>query len=520
MKKLFFFLSFFLLFTALLTAQKGELIAVPHIEASGTSEIEAETARSMLEIGLVKAGLYTVIANNDIETILEAQAFTLTGCTDDSCAIEIGKLLAADRIVLGELVSLGDQFILNIRLINVSTGRTEKAESISMDSLEGLQDASYQAAYALSNQKYVPGMESGISEFGELYVEAPDKGKHTVYIDGKYKGESPLLIQEVPFGVHLLQVKSDSLEYESEINVSTKKIQKIMADPDLLTGNLILSLNPDFLDDVKVYIDGTETGAGLLEDLKSGARFIYAVGDGWAGYDYIEIVTGKTASAELKLYNEIGTLTVSRDTEDADTLFKLTDSGGGVIPVTLNEAAVLPTGEYTFTITESDYETYRETVFLSNGDKISLTPELSYSRLFLLTQEREILNLELEKLSKRDRSSRGWFWTGTVIGGTGLAGAIISEIAIQLNIKNIEESTPLLEAAVTAEEAAEYGQSISNSINLIDPSLRILRNSSLITGGVGALIAGTALLTRPDLEDSKARLAELDKEISKEAVNE
>ena len=48
----------------------------------------------------------------DVEEILEAQAFSLSGCTDDSCAVEIGELLSAEKIVLGSIEGLGTSMVL------------------------------------------------------------------------------------------------------------------------------------------------------------------------------------------------------------------------------------------------------------------------------------------------------------------------------------------------------------------------------------------------------------------------
>jgi hypothetical protein len=522
MKKTITFLLFSLFFLSSLSASDGDLIAIPHIEASGTSAIEAETARSMIEIGLVKAGLYTVIANNDIETILEAQAFTLTGCVDESCAIEVGKLLAADRICLGELVKLQDQYILNVRLINVSSGKTEKAESIAMNDITELQEASYKVAFAFSNQKYIPGKESGITEFGELYIVGVEDRKLTIFLDGKEKGETPMLLKEVPFGVHLLQVIGDDINFEQEINVTTKQIQKIMADPDLQTGNLILTISPDFIEDVIVQIDGIDTERGLLTDIKSGRRFIHASGEGWAGYGNFNVETGKTGDFTLNMTNETGTLIINREEAEygTDTKLILTDSEQQEIPAVLNEEILLPAGKYTFSIEESDYETYRETVSVEDGKAHMISPELTFSKLFLLRQEHEVLSLEVENLKKSQDLANGIFWTGAIIGGLGLTAGLTSEIIIQANIMNIETKTPLFEAASTTAEAEALGQSIDASINAIDPVLRITRNISLIVGGSGALITTAGILMRPDTTAQEAKIKTLEKQINMEASDE
>lgn len=79
------------------------------------------------------------LSYTDMEEILEAQAFSLSGCTDESCAIEIGELLAADNIVVGDLSKVGKNMILSIGLVNVTSGHTVSGEVATIDELETVQ---------------------------------------------------------------------------------------------------------------------------------------------------------------------------------------------------------------------------------------------------------------------------------------------------------------------------------------------------------------------------------------------
>ena len=147
-----------------LYADDRPLLAVPSIKATDVSQAEASACRNMVETALIKTESYNVLAYTDMEEILQAQEFSLSDCTDEACAVELGKMLAAEQIVVGELSGLGDQFVLNLRLIDVETGRSLGAELVKIESLQDLHDKSYTAAYALAGLKYIPGSDLAARE--------------------------------------------------------------------------------------------------------------------------------------------------------------------------------------------------------------------------------------------------------------------------------------------------------------------------------------------------------------------
>ncbi len=92
---------FISLASAVYSQDKPRMAVIP-FSGVGVSEIEAVTASSLFETALVQTEEFVVIEQNQIEEILNAQAFTLTGCTDENCAVEIGKLLAAEKNSTGK----------------------------------------------------------------------------------------------------------------------------------------------------------------------------------------------------------------------------------------------------------------------------------------------------------------------------------------------------------------------------------------------------------------------------------
>jgi hypothetical protein len=83
---------------------------------------------------IVESGKYKVIDRLQRETILNEIEFSLTGCTDESCQLEAGKLLQANEIVLGSIGTFGNKTLVNIKLIEVETGAALSSVSEQYDS--------------------------------------------------------------------------------------------------------------------------------------------------------------------------------------------------------------------------------------------------------------------------------------------------------------------------------------------------------------------------------------------------
>ncbi len=73
---------------------------------------------------IVKTGKYKVIDRMQRENILTELEFSLSGCADESCQLQIGRMLTAKQIIVGSLGRIGNTYILNIKLIEVETGLT------------------------------------------------------------------------------------------------------------------------------------------------------------------------------------------------------------------------------------------------------------------------------------------------------------------------------------------------------------------------------------------------------------
>lgn len=110
----------------IITAYPSEPIAVNELNHSGISRNEAIALSDALRTEIGKTDKYEVMERAQMESVLIEQGFQQSGACDASCAIEIGQLLAVKYIVLGNIGKVGKTYTLNIRLVDVRTGKIIK----------------------------------------------------------------------------------------------------------------------------------------------------------------------------------------------------------------------------------------------------------------------------------------------------------------------------------------------------------------------------------------------------------
>lgn len=82
----------------------------------------AKVISQLVSHELAATGVYEMVERERLQDILREQGFGLTGCTTDSCVIEIGRLLNAPKMAVGTLGRLGRRYVLTMRIIDVELG--------------------------------------------------------------------------------------------------------------------------------------------------------------------------------------------------------------------------------------------------------------------------------------------------------------------------------------------------------------------------------------------------------------
>ena len=125
------------LLPALVMAQNKPTIAVLNLEAKNVGQATADAVADILSTELFNSQRFKVIERQAIMRILEEQKLQMTGVTDMSTAVEIGKMLNVERILIGSVSRLGESYIINTRLVNVKTGALELAQTATSKRGEG-----------------------------------------------------------------------------------------------------------------------------------------------------------------------------------------------------------------------------------------------------------------------------------------------------------------------------------------------------------------------------------------------
>jgi tetratricopeptide (TPR) repeat protein len=99
---------------------------------------------------LVTVRKYRVLDRGQRDNILKEVEFSLSACADEKCQLEIGRLLAADRIVVGSLGKVGQRYILNAKMLDVRTGEALSSAHKVFGTLEELVDGTEEVALTLS----------------------------------------------------------------------------------------------------------------------------------------------------------------------------------------------------------------------------------------------------------------------------------------------------------------------------------------------------------------------------------
>lgn len=112
--------------------------AVAEFVAHGVAFSDASIVSDWIRVGLVKAGRVNLIERKAMAAVRAEHEFQQTGCTTDECAVKLGRLLNAQRIVVGSVGRFLDEFVVNAAVVNVETGQvlyTESAKGRSSDEL-------------------------------------------------------------------------------------------------------------------------------------------------------------------------------------------------------------------------------------------------------------------------------------------------------------------------------------------------------------------------------------------------
>jgi len=140
MKKNNCFILFLVLVAAFSTAQDKQTLTVLDFQTNNVAESDMKSIISFLSASLFETDRFRVIDTTQRETILKELEFSASGCTDEECQLEIGRLLSAEIIVVGDIAKVGNRFVFTARMIATETSETSSTAKAVYQSLDDLID--------------------------------------------------------------------------------------------------------------------------------------------------------------------------------------------------------------------------------------------------------------------------------------------------------------------------------------------------------------------------------------------
>ncbi len=147
------------------------LVGVLDFEANDVRSSEVLSIAARLRIYLNRSQVFEVLERRQMEGILREQGFQLSGaCDTDECVVQAGKILGARKMVAGSVSKVGNVYSLQVRIVDVTTGRIEQTAFADTKGDLGnvLQEGALQVALELIQAVRVSlGMPPSEDLFGE-----------------------------------------------------------------------------------------------------------------------------------------------------------------------------------------------------------------------------------------------------------------------------------------------------------------------------------------------------------------
>lgn len=124
------FIFFCLVINTLFAQDKKKTIAVLDFKSGDLTKKELTVLSSRFRTILVKTQAFDVLERDKMSDILKEQDFVLSdNCNSAECAVQVGRLLGMELMVAGEVGKLGQTYSIDLRLVDVSTGKIIQTEA-------------------------------------------------------------------------------------------------------------------------------------------------------------------------------------------------------------------------------------------------------------------------------------------------------------------------------------------------------------------------------------------------------
>lgn len=197
-------------------------IAVWRFDALGIDAEIVQRLETLFRLELDRLDRVPLLSRHEIESKMTATEQNCGG--EEKCLTAIGKRLGVDYVVTGTVGSLGDNYVLNIKAVEVATGKSQKIQS---PPLKGTPDELIEGVRVAAYSLLAPDQLHG-----SLQVQSDLVGAN-VMLDGKPVGHTPLanqgVIAKLALGKHKLHVEAkDYAPFDDDVEVHFQKVSPVV----------------------------------------------------------------------------------------------------------------------------------------------------------------------------------------------------------------------------------------------------------------------------------------------------
>ncbi len=296
------FLYFIANFIILNATEKRIPVAVLNLETVDFDSSTKIAFSNRLRAELIDAGQFDVMERNRMENLLDEQGFQQTGaCNTDECVIAAGQILGVSRMIAGSVGRVGKLFAINVRMIDVATGRILKAVSEDAPGpIENIFQISVKKVArrlsvlaATSEEKFVG--------LGKLKLLSKPDGANIFLDDRMLPGKTPFEIDSIKVGVHVVRLQKGLQAASRAVFIAPDEVTTEELVLTLSKGNLKIITEPAGVELLLDY-DSKGTTPLLLTDLPVGSYHLKFKKNGFVDYSQIvSVIENETSVLSAKM---------------------------------------------------------------------------------------------------------------------------------------------------------------------------------------------------------------------------
>ncbi|MGV7929780.1 MAG: CsgG/HfaB family protein [Spirochaetota bacterium] len=142
---------------------RAKTLVVMNFKSAGASQdlsvAISELLRGVLT-GISDPG-FTLVERDQLNEVMKEQGLSLSGVVDEGTSKKLGKILAADFIIVGSVSRIGASYAISARMVNGDTGEIVRAQTASAKSEDEIPEKLGLLAYALLGLK-APAAETAV----------------------------------------------------------------------------------------------------------------------------------------------------------------------------------------------------------------------------------------------------------------------------------------------------------------------------------------------------------------------